>query len=89
MGADYVFMWDCAAAGLIESLQAVEILYPQGELAFLQKRAEDYRKTHCSPMALARHGYVDKIIKPEESRKFILGAFETLADAGRCHNDLW
>lgn len=88
VGADYVFMWDCAAAGLIEPLQAVEILYPQGELAFLQKRAEDYRKTHCSPMALARHGYVDKIIKPEESRKFILGAFETLADAGRCHNDL-
>ena len=81
VGADYVFMWDCGAVSLIDPLQAAEILYSQAELEFLQKRAEDYRKTHCSPMALARHGYVDKIIKPEDSRKFILGAFETFANA--------
>ena len=79
IGADYVFMWDCAEAGLIDPQTAAEILYPQAELSTLRKRAEDYRQTYCSPMALARHGCVDKIIKPEESRKYILGAFQTFA----------
>ena len=76
-------MYSCGIVGAVSLIDPAgcKILYPQAELEFLQKRAEDYRKTHCSPMALARHGYVDKIIKPEDSRKFILGAFETFANA--------
>lgn len=82
IGADYVFMWDNASVSMIDPLQAAELLYPQAELAFLKKRAEDYRQTHCSPTALARHGYADKIIAPQDSRKYILGAFETFANGG-------
>lgn len=82
IGADYVFMWDSASVSMIDPLQAAELLYPQAELAFLKKRAEDYRQTHCSPTALARHGYADKIIAPQDSRKYILGAFETFANGG-------
>ena len=80
IGADYVFIWEQAGVNLIDPMQAAEILCPQAELAFLKKKAEDYRNTHCSPKALARRGYVDKIISPQDSRKYVIGAFQTFSN---------
>ncbi|MGN0658217.1 MAG: carboxyl transferase domain-containing protein [Emergencia sp.] len=80
LGADYVFMWDTARVNIINPKQAVEILYPQTESAFVEKRAADYEKSHSSARALARHAYVDKVIRPEDTRKYIAGAFETFAN---------
>ena len=30
-----------------------------------------------SAVALARHGFADKVIAPEESRKYLIGALQT------------
>lgn len=80
MGADYVFMWKDADVNIINPRQAAEILYPGSDTESLNKRAEDYRNSHSSARALARHGYADKIIRPEDTRKYLLGAFETFAN---------
>lgn len=80
LGADYVFMWDCADVNLINPKQAAEILYPKSETSFIERKADEYEASHCSAEALARHGYVDKVIHPEESRKYVVGALETFAD---------
>ena len=80
LGADYVFMWDGAKVNLINAKQAVEILYPQADSAVIEQRIADYEKSHSSARALARHDYVDKVIDPSESRKYLVGAFETFAN---------
>lgn len=80
LGADLVFMWDTANVNLINPRQAVEILYPHADSALIEQRAADYEKSHSSARALARHDYVDKVIRPEETRKYIAGAFETFAN---------
>ena len=80
LGADYVFMWENANVNIINPRQAVEILYPNAEAAVLDERAQSYARTHCSAQALARHGYADKVIRPEETRKYLVGAFETFAN---------
>lgn len=80
MGADYVFMWEDATVSLLNSRQAAQILYPKAEPAELAEKAEAYRQSHCSSRALASHGYVDKVIKPEDSRKYLIGALDTFAN---------
>lgn len=80
LGADYVFMWKDADVNIINPRQAVEILYPGSDTEMLNQRAEDYRNSHSSARALARHGYADKIIQPEDTRKYLIGAFETFAN---------
>lgn len=76
LGADYVFCWDSADVSIINPRQAVEMIYGK----FDQDLAEEYHNTHSSALALARHGYVDRVIKPEETRKYLVGAFETFVN---------
>ena len=80
LGADYVFMWDGAKVNLINAKQAVEILYPQADSTLIEQRIADYEKSHSSARALARHDYVDRVIDPADSRKYLVGAFETFAN---------
>ena len=80
LGADYVFMWDGAKVNLINAKQAVEILYPQADSTMIEQRIADYEKSHSGARALARHDYVDKVIDPADSRKYLVGAFETFAN---------
>lgn len=80
LGADYVFMWEHANVNIINPRQAAEILYPNAEASVLDERAQAYARTHSSAQALARHGYADKVIRPAETRKYLVGAFETFAN---------
>ena len=82
-GRDYVFMWDEASVQLMNPLFAADILHPNLSLRDLGEKAKEYEKSSCSAEAMAAKGYVDKIIKPEESRKYLIGAFETLANVRR------
>ncbi|MGI6212440.1 MAG: carboxyl transferase domain-containing protein [Anaerovoracaceae bacterium] len=77
LSADYVFMWDDADVSIIEPRQATEMIYGK----FSDNLAREYYDTHSSALALARHGYVDKVIRPEETRKYLIGAFETFVNS--------
>ena len=46
-----------------------------------EELVQKYREAYSSPLALARGGFVDKIIKPEDTRKYIIGALETFANS--------
>lgn len=80
LASDFVFMWDNATVNLINPMQAAAIMYPGLSPEETGKKAEEYKDSHCSPAALAKHGYADKIISPADSRKYVLGAFETFAN---------
>lgn len=86
IGADYVFVWDTAKVNIINPAQAMEIIYSK-EIASgalggeqLKEKLAEYEEIHSGAMALARHGYVDKIIQPQDSRKYVIGALETFAN---------
>lgn len=80
LSCDLAFMWDTATVNTIDSLDAVAIMYPELGPVEAEKKAEEYSKTHCSPQALAKHGYVDKVISPKDTRKYVIGAFEAFAN---------
>ena len=43
-----------------------------------QEKAKEYAALQASPEAAARRGYVDSIIEPKDTRKYVIGAFEML-----------
>ena len=77
LGADYVFMWDSAVAGIVNSRQAIEVLYGK----WSQELEDKYTDTQSGALALARHGLVDKVIAPEETRKYLIGALQTFVNS--------
>ena len=44
----------------------------------LKEKTAEYRQLQSSPLSAARRGYVDTIIEPDQTRKYVIGAFEML-----------
>ena len=76
LGADYVFMWDSAEASIVNARQAVEVLYG----SWTKELEDQFEEGHSSALALARHGLSDKVIAPEDSRKYLIGALQTFVN---------
>ena len=79
LGADYTFMWDSAVASIVNPRQAVEVLFGK----WSQENEDKFKEVQSGALALARHGLVDKVIDPEETRKYLIGAFQTFVNSSR------
>lgn len=77
LGADYVFMWEGADISIVEPRQATEIIFGK----WSEELEQQYRDTQSSAVALARHGFADKVIAPEETRKYLIGALQTFVNS--------
>jgi acetyl-CoA carboxylase carboxyltransferase component len=53
-------------------------MYADEDAATIKEKAAEYKELQSSPMAAARRGYVDTIIAPADTRKYLIGAFEML-----------
>lgn len=78
LGADQVFAWPDAQIGMMDAKMAVKIMYPEADAKKLKENETKYQDLQNSPVSAARRGYVDAIIAPEETRKYLIGAFEML-----------
>ena len=78
IGADLVYAWTDAKVGAMDSSLAAKILYPEAGAEELKQKADDYEKLQSSVAAAAARGYVDRIIDPADSRKYLVAAFEML-----------
>lgn len=78
IGADMVYAWPNAEIGMMDSELAAKIMYAGDDADTIKEKAAAYKELQSSPMAAARRGYVDTIIAPEDTRKYIIGAFEML-----------
>ena len=47
-------------------------------LEILKEKAQEYEALQSSVDAAAKRGYVDTIIDPADTRKYVIGAFEML-----------
>ncbi len=78
IGADMVYAWPTAEIGMMDATLAAKIMYADEDAATINEKAAEYKELQSSPMAAARRGYVDTIIAPADTRKYLIGAFEML-----------
>ena len=57
---------------------AAKIMYADAGADTIKEEAQKYKELQSSPLSAARRGYVDTIINPADTRKYIIGAFEML-----------
>ena len=78
LGADMVYAWPNAEIGMMDSKLAAKIMYAEADADTLNEKAAEYKELQSSPLSAARRGYVDAIIEPASTRKYLIGAFEML-----------
>jgi acetyl-CoA carboxylase carboxyltransferase component len=85
LGADFVFAWNTAQIQVMPAEDAVRILYDkelsqaEDKQSFLAEKTADY-EDKAGMSAFVSRGYVDKIIAPADTRKYVIGALEMLSD---------
>lgn len=84
IGADMNYAWPTAEIAVMGAKGAAEIIFrkeikeaadPQAK--WLEKEAE-YAELFANPYNAAKHGFVDEVIEPADTRKKLLRAFEML-----------
>ncbi|MBR2257396.1 MAG: carboxyl transferase [Blautia sp.] len=78
LGADIVYAWDSSEIGMMDASLAAKIMYPGADAAELSQKAEEYRALQSGVDSAAARGYVDTVISPADTRKYVIGAFEML-----------
>lgn len=78
IGADLVFAWPKAEIGMMDAKLAAKIMYADEDATTIEEKAAEYKELQTSPKAAARRGYVDAIVEPAETRKYLIGALEML-----------
>ncbi|MCI9017845.1 MAG: carboxyl transferase [Lachnospiraceae bacterium] len=78
IGADMVYAWTGSQIGMMDAKLAAKIMYAEADAATQQEKASQYAALQSSPEAAAKRGYVDSIIEPKDTRKYVIGAFEML-----------
>ena len=82
--ADFNFAWPTAEIAVMGPDGAVNIIYRQkmseadDPVATKAELVEEYRRTFANPYRAAELGFVDGVIRPEDTRKVLIDAFASL-----------
>ena len=77
VGADMTYAWPSASIGMMDANMAAKIMYAD-KPEVISEKASEYAALQTSAVAAAKRGYVDSIIAPADTRKYVIGAFEML-----------
>lgn len=84
IGADLVYAWPAVKIGVMDGEMAAKIIYAdeiknaENPAALTAEKAAEYIALQESADSAAARGYVDDIIEPADTRKYVLAAFEML-----------
>ena len=78
IGADMTYAWSQAEIGMMDAKLAAKIMYADADNTVINEKAAEYAELQSSALAAAKRGYVDTIIEAEDTRKYVIGAFEML-----------
>ena len=78
VGADMTYAWEDASIGMMDAKLAAKIMYADADAATIGEKAAEYASLQESVQSAAARGYVDTIISAEDTRKYVIGAFEML-----------
>jgi acetyl-CoA carboxylase carboxyltransferase component len=80
--ADFVFAWPSAEIAVMGPEGAANIIFRKEIMsapdpdAMRKQKVEEYKNKFANPYVAASRGYVDAVIEPKETRKFLLHAIE-------------
>lgn len=77
-GADLTIAWPTAEIGTMDSKLAAKIMYEGQGADLIDEKAAEYQKLQSNVTSAARRGYVDQIVEPGLTRKYVIGAIEML-----------
>jgi len=78
IGADMTFAWSQAQIGMMDPQLAAKIMYADSDVKVMNEKAAEYAALQSSALSAAKRGYVDNMIEAEDTRKYVIGAFEML-----------
>jgi len=84
IGADLVFAWPTAKINIVGAETAASVIFAKeiresdNPKETARKRIEEYRTKYEHPYQPAERGYVDDVIMPHDTRKYICRALEIL-----------
>jgi propionyl-CoA carboxylase beta chain len=84
IGADMNYAWPSAEIAVMGAKGAAEIIFKNeiakaaDKEAKLQEKVNEYTETFANPYRAAARGFIDEVIKPEETRAKLIKAFKML-----------
>ncbi|MCD6409333.1 MAG: acyl-CoA carboxylase subunit beta [Candidatus Verstraetearchaeota archaeon] len=87
LGGDMVFAWPTAEIAVMGPEGAVEIVFkhevmkaktPEEAQEIINRLTADYRAKFANPYVAAERGWIDKVIKPSETRMYLCKALDVL-----------
>ena len=78
LGADMTFAWTDAKVGTMDAKLAAQIICNGKGSDEIAECAKKYDELQNGVVSAARRGVVDTIIAPEDTRKYVVGAFDML-----------
>ena len=82
IGADVVYAWPTANIGVLGKESAVNIIYDKeikeskDSKKLYDEKLKEYDEKHMNPYVAASRGFVDDIIEPRCTRKYLISAFD-------------
>lgn len=89
IGSDLTYAWTGSHIGMMDGNAAAKIMYSEeikasdAPDAFIREKTDAYNALQNSPDSAAARGYVDHIIHPAATRKYLISAFDMLAGKRR------
>ena len=78
IGADITMAWPDAQVGTMDAKLAAKIICDGQGADAIDACAKEYAALQTSAVGAAKRGYVDQIVEPADTRKYVIGAFEML-----------
>ena len=78
IGADITMAWPDAQVGSMDAKLAAKIICDGQGADAIEECAKEYAALQTSASSAAKRGYVDQIVEPVDTRKYVIGAFEML-----------
>ncbi len=78
IGADVTISWPDAQIGTMDAKFAAKILCDGKDAETVAKTETEYANLQNNVRSAAARGYVDEIVEPADTRKYVVGAFEML-----------
>lgn len=92
MGADIVYAWPIAQIAVMGAEGAVDIVFrheiesAEDKAVVRKNKTEEYNEKFMAPYIAAELGIIDEVIAPEETRRKLRFAFESLKSKERSEN---
>ena len=78
VGADITIAWPDAEIGMMDAALAAKIICDGQGADAIDACAKEYAALQNNVTSAAKRGYVDQIVEPADTRKYVIGAFEML-----------